>query len=344
MTTSCAIKPIEAGGLVVDPPLILAPMAGLTHSALRTLVAECGGCGLLSTEMLSARSLPHENVFTSPFLVRGPLEYPLSFQLLVSEPERVPPALEKLHEAGADAVDINLGCRAPKVVRQGAGHALSLDHERLKRVVAEARRCTSLPLTAKIRLGGSPDDPETGRLARLLEECGIDMLHVHARLAKEGFARPPRWEAAAGIKEMLSIPLVLNGGIESGRDAMKCIEITGADGLMVGRAAAAFPWIFREIASYLRGDGSEFTPDRPALYRRFVSILTDRFPVEKQLGRLKEFTHYFSRNYKFGHQLAWKVQAAKSIQDAMDRAEAFFERNEPGLQKSQAGLLERRES
>ncbi len=330
---ACSLpSPVSVRGLEAEPPLFLAPMAGLTHSALRTLVAELGGCGLLSTEMLSARSLPHENLLKSSWLVRSVEERPLSFQVLVSGPDIIAPAFEKLHEAGADAIDINLGCRAPKVIRRGAGHALSRDPARLEQVVREARRRTDLPLTAKIRLGRRPDDPETCELARLLEDCGIDMLHVHARLASEGFSRPPRWREVAGIKGAVSVPVIANGGIRSAEDAARCLEVSGADGLMIGRAAAEAPWIFRDIALALSG-GTESPlphPDMPALYRRFFSLLQERFPPEKRLGRLKEFTHYFSRNYKFGHQLAWKVQAAKSMAEALERAESFFERNRHG--------------
>jgi tRNA-dihydrouridine synthase len=149
-------------------------MAGLTHSALRTLIAEAGGTGLLSTEMLSARSLPHENIEKSPYLIRSSIESPISAQVLVSEEEKIAPAFEKLHIAGVDAIDINLGCRAPKVIRRGAGYALSRNPTQLEKILKEARKRTDLPLTAKIRLGRRADDPETVTLVRLLEDCGID--------------------------------------------------------------------------------------------------------------------------------------------------------------------------
>lgn len=324
-----APSPLSIRGITIDPPLVLAPMAGLTHSALRTIIAGFKGAGLLSTEMLSAKSLPHENISTSPYLIRSPQETPLSFQVLASDPATIAPAFEKLHEAKADAIDINLGCRAPKVRRMGAGYELSKNHSQLEKVLKEVRKRTDLALTAKIRLGKSPDDPATEQLCKIIEECGLDLIYVHARLEKEGFNRPPRWNSAARIKEKATIPVFVNGGIFSEADARKCLMTTGADGIMIGRAAASYPWIFSEIAIKIFNKAyMACNPiSKPDLYRKFFLILSERFPKEKQLGRLKEFTHYFSKNYKFGHRLAWAVQTSPDMETALEKAKLFFERN-----------------
>ena len=129
-------------GLKIYPPLLLAPMAGLTHSALRTLLQKYGGVGLLSTEMLSARRLPVENQFISPYLIKTEQERPLSYQLFVTKIEEVAPAIDALHRFGADAIDLNLGCPAPRVRQAGGGSSLMEDAETVKKIVAEARRLT----------------------------------------------------------------------------------------------------------------------------------------------------------------------------------------------------------
>lgn len=317
--------------LNVLPPLLLAPMAGLTHSALRTLLLSFGGVGLLSTEMLSARRLPAESVLTSPYLVRMAGEGPLSYQLLVAAPEEVAPAVEILHRLGADAIDLNLGCPAPKVRQAGGGSSLMADPARVRRIVATARRLTLLPLTAKIRLGDTLDEGRLREFCQMLATEGIDLLTVHARLRKEPFGRKPRWEWVGRVKTWLKIPVIANGGICSVATARECLRISGADGLMIGRAAAEKPWIFAEIAGEVYGaEAGSRERDLPRIYLEMVTALTARFRPERRLGRLKEFTHYFACNYPFGHHLAMAVQASGSMEEAWGRALVFFARHAPG--------------
>ena len=318
-------KPVHIRGLVIDPPLLLAPMAGLTHSALRQVMSGFGGVGLLSTEMLSARRLPTENPGISPYLIRAFSERPLSYQLLTSTPSELGRAMEALHACKADAVDLNMGCPAPVVGKFGAGISLMEQPENVRSIVAEARRRTSLPLTAKIRLGADLDEEKLWSFCSLLEDEGIDMVSVHARLKHESFARNPRWERIAGIKERLTIPVIANGGIFSIQDARDCLRLSGADGLMLGRGAVIRPWLFSEIARDVCGCAiEEPAVSLPAVYGMFIDLLNKHFRPKYRLGRLKQFTHYFAHNYPFGHHLASKVQASKDLEEARERAEIFF--------------------
>jgi len=301
-------------------------MAGLTHSALRQTIIGFGGVGLLSTEMLGAKRLPTESARVSPYLIRTASEKPLSHQLLVASVEEVAPALEVLHALKADAVDLNMGCPAPAVGRIGAGFGLMEQPEDARRIVEEARKRTSLPLTAKIRIGIALDDRKLKAFCTMLQDAGIDMLSVHARLKDESFARRPRWECIARIREWLSIPVVANGGIFSVKDAEHCLRVSGADGLMLGRGAATRPWLFAEIARDLFGCTiTEPAVSLPAVYGNFIDLLNGLFRPEYRLGRLKEFTHYFAQNYKFGHHLATRVQTSNSVDEARERAGLFFD-------------------
>ncbi len=315
--------------LAISPPLLLAPMAGLTHSALRTLILSYGGVGLLSTEMLSARSLPVESEQASPFLVRTAEERPLSYQLLLTAEQEVGPAMEALHRFGADAVDLNLGCPAPRIRKAGGGSALMSEPDRMRSLVRRVRRATSLPLSAKIRLGETLDEERLTRFCRMLEDEGIDLLTVHARLRGESFSRKPRWPWVARVKAAVAIPVVANGGIFSVEDARRCLEQSGADGLMIGRAAAHTPWLFARLARQIYGhDIPEPDACPPVAFARFVSALQARFRPERRLGRLKEFTHYLAVNYPFGHHLATAVQKAGSVEDAWTVAMDFFRRSD----------------
>ncbi|HET98559.1 MAG TPA: tRNA-dihydrouridine synthase family protein [Desulfurivibrio alkaliphilus] len=317
---------LHFAGLRVDPPLLLAPMAGLTHSALRRLLLELGGVGLLTTEMLAAKRLPHDNPRLSPYLIRHESERPLAYQLLLIRREDAAPAVETLHRLGAEAIDLNLGCPAPEIRRLGGGSQLMEEPAAVGRLVREVRRRTGLPLSAKIRLGEELDARRLRDFCLMLEGEGVDLVTVHARLRGESFGRKPRWEWVAKVKSWLKIPVVANGGIFSGAEAVECLAATGADGLMIGRAAATHPWIFREIAVHF---GCPAPPefDRTALYLRFIALLEESFPPERRLGRLKEFTHYYARNYRFGHWLAAKVQASGTMEQASDRVAQFFRQN-----------------
>ena len=318
VTTCCEpcmdkVQSLRLKGLEISPPLLLAPMAGLTHSALRRLILEQGGIGLLSTEMLSAKRLPMENAALSPYLVRAPQEIPLSYQLLVSRVEEVAPAIAKLHALQAEAIDLNLGCPAALV----------------QTLVAAARKQTELPLTAKIRLGETLDEEKLRDFCRMLEGEGIDLLNVHARLRGEPFVRKPRWPWVGKVKGWVNIPVVANGGIFSVEDAKNCLAQSGADGLMIGRGAAIRPWIFAELAREVYGVAVEVPVlNKMALYLRFIELLEESFLPERRLGRLKEFTHYFAKNYPFGHHLASGVQSSASLAEAKERASLFLSRYE----------------
>ncbi|MBU0675765.1 MAG: tRNA-dihydrouridine synthase family protein [Proteobacteria bacterium] len=314
--------------LTIGPPLFLAPMAGLTHSALRQIIIGFGGVGLLSTEMLGARRLPSESPRFSPFLFRTDLERPLSYQLLTSSVTEIGPAIAALHKVDAEAIDLNIGCPSPRIGRFGAGASLMERPDEVRQIVAEARKCTDLPLTAKIRLGIEFNEPSLKEFCVMLEGEGIDLLTVHARLKKESFARKPHWEWVAKVKEWLNIPVIANGGIFSVADAENCLRISGADGLMIGRAAATTPWLFAELARKIYGSPiDQPVVSLPQVYFTFLALLEEHFRPERRLGRLKEFTHYFAQNFKFGHHLATRIQSTPNLSEARTRAEAFFADN-----------------
>jgi tRNA-dihydrouridine synthase len=236
------------------------------------------------------------------------------------------PAIEALHGLKADAIDLNMGCPAPSVDKIGAGVRLMEQPEEVRRMVAVARKLTPLPLTAKIRIGVELDERKLRYFCAMLEGEGIDMLSVHARLKNESFARRPRWECIAKVKEWLTIPVIANGGIFSVRDAENCLRVSGADGLMLGRGAAIKPWLFAEIARGLCDSKiMEPTVSLSEMYHNFVDLLNGLFRPEHRLGRLKEFTHYFAKNFQFGHHLASRVQTSTSVEEARERAAHFFE-------------------
>jgi tRNA-dihydrouridine synthase B len=148
---------------------------------------------------------------------------------------------------------------------------------------------------------------------------------VHGRLHGEKFCRKPHWEWIGKVKDMVSIPVLANGGIFSVDDARECLRVSNADGLMIGRGAAWRPWLFADIGREIYGLVSEqVRPPNEQVYFRFIELLMERFSKERQLGRLKQFTHYFAGTYKFGHQLAVAVQTSTTVEQAAERAGVFF--------------------
>ena len=196
--------------------------------------------------------------------------------------------------------------------------------ESIKKTVANLRAATHLPISAKIRLGSTLDEKNLISFCKMLEDEGIDLLTVHGRLQGEKFCRRPRWDWIGKVKQTVKVPVIANGGIFSVADAEKCLERSGADGLMIGRGAVCKPWLFAEIAKvvYLY----DITPEinLPEIYFRFIELLRERFLPERRLGRLKQFTHYYSSNFTFGHHLASGVQNSKTLEEAAETAMVFF--------------------
>jgi len=322
MPVSC----LQLRTLRVEPPLLLAPMTGLTHTAFRQLVAEFGGCGLFYTEMLSARSLAVEGPETSPWLSRGAGDRPIIYQLLISHPEEFTPALDTIQACGADGIDLNMGCTASLIIKRGGGIALMKDPARARAIVQAARRATNLPLLAKIRLGWALDWKGLNRFCLMLQDIGVDAVVLHPRLKEDRLKRPARWEYIARAKEILTIPVIGNGDVDSPEAASRMFRETGCDGVMVGRAAVTRPWLFREIAAALWGESPMPPgPEPPEVFRRFVALLEDTVSPEYRLPLLRRFTVYFARNYAFGHTLWRLVHASRSIREAAAHAGAFFD-------------------
>jgi tRNA-dihydrouridine synthase B len=321
-----AVEALQVATLTISPPLLLAPMAGVTHTALRQLVAAFGGCGAFYTEMLSAKALPNESPRGSLFLMRSPVERPLVYQMVTADHQELLAAVDTVERCGADAIDLNMGCAAPAVLRMGAGAALMRDGSRAAPLVAALRRATSLPLLVKIRLGWHQDPIRLVDFCRRLEDAGADALVVHARLCGERFKRPAHWAIIAAVKNALAIPVIGNGDVVDGSSARAMFAQTGCDGIMIGRAAIAQPWLFRNLVQELwQGRSPDPPPVARAVFENYLALLAKHFPPERQLGRLKEFTGYFARNFHYGHTL-WKlVQGAPSLELAQQRALAFLD-------------------
>lgn len=304
------------------PARFCAPLAGYTHSAFRRLVAELGGCGAVWTEMLAAPQILSENFRTSPWLRRRPQESCVVYQLMVNAEDPLERVLDRLGEAGAEAVDLNLACNAKAIRSRWAGSALFENLESLRVVLHKVRKLWPHVLTAKIRLGHQRPEwqPRFVERLRLLEEAGVDAVILHPRFFEEKFGRRARHELFPWVASLTRLPLIANGDV-SGPETLQgqAGHFQSVSAVMLGRMAVARPWIF---ANWDR-PGSV---DLAAIWNLMHQYVSEDFQPAVALRRLQMFTKYFAANFKFGHQFKVDLAHATSMDDIRQRAEDFFSR------------------
>lgn len=255
--TTVQLKPFAIGPITIDPPLLLAPMAGQTNHAFRVLCRETGDCGLVCTELISSPALRQKGSrerTLEKFDWRAS-ENPIAVQIFGSDPVLMAEAAGLVVEQGADIVDINMGCWVPKVAKKGkgAGAALLRDLDKAAAVVQAVVDAVEVPVTVKIRSGWESTNPTAVPFAIAAEDIGAKAITVHARFAEQGFNGKADWTVIREVKEAVrSIPVIGNGDLFTGQDVITMLESTGCDGVMIGRAALGNPWIFQQIAHEIR--------------------------------------------------------------------------------------------
>jgi tRNA-dihydrouridine synthase B len=368
---------LHIGPVRIAPATVLAPMAGVTDTVFRRFIKnasmftdptatadvdqettnETSGCGLIMTEFTSADGLSRmRETKRKRYLTYYEDEHPISAQLFGSNPATLADSARICQDAGFDLVDLNLGCPAKRVVACNGGSGLLRDLPRIREIFEEVRKAVSIPFTVKFRMGWNDANIVCVELAKMAEDCGLNAVALHARTREQGYSGDARWEWIAAIKDAVTIPVIGNGDIRTPEDAAAMVEATGCDAVMIGRAAPANPWIFRQIAQYTASKQSTGTGvyDKPTDMDRY-RMIRDYFerlmaevaehpevlgPADDDLskrlkrnhesaqrdaiGRMKQFASWFTHGVPGGATLRREIFEAKRGAQVIDKVEAFF--------------------
>lgn len=243
---------MKIGDFQFAEPVFLAPMAGVTDTAYR-IIAHDMGCPLCYAEMVSSQGIHFKNERTLSMLQSEAAERPLAMQIFANSPEMAAEAAAYVEELGcADILDFNMGCPAPKIVKNNEGSALMLDPAKAFAILQAIRKAVKLPFTVKMRKGWDDEHVNVVEMAKLAEAAGADAIAVHGRTREQFYRDKADWEIIAKVKKSVKIPVIANGDVRSCADLKAILEVTGADGVMVGRAAQGNPWIFKQLTHFLR--------------------------------------------------------------------------------------------
>ena len=364
------------GDVRIAPATVLAPMAGVTDTVFRRFIKnasmftpettgdvdtetsnEVSGCGLIMTEFTSADGLSRmRESKRKRYLTYYDDEHPISAQIFGSNPVTLAESALICQDAGFDIVDLNLGCPAKRVVACNGGSGLLRDLPKIKTIFEAVRAAVSIPFTVKFRMGWNDSNIVCVELARMAEDCGLNAVALHARTREDGYSGDARWEWIAAVKDAVTVPVIGNGDIRTPEEAAAMVESTGCDAVMIGRAAPANPWIFRQIAQYtaskrLTGVGTYDKPtdlDRYRMIRdyfeRLMHEVEDHPPFEgiaetdeekrrrrdhesaqrEAIGKMKQFASWFTHGVPGGATLRREIFESKRGSEVIDKVEAFF--------------------
>lgn len=260
---------MKIGNLQLDNEVFLSPMAGVTDLPFRTICKE-KGCGMLYTEMINAKALCYDDENTKKMLRMEKDEHPVAVQIFGSDPEFMGKAASIMNQYPNEVLDINMGCPAPKVVKNGDGSALMKNPKLAAEVLTAVVKNSEKPVTLKIRKGWDDDCINAVEIAKIAQECGISALAIHGRTREQFYSGKADWDIIAEIKQAIDIPVIGNGDVFEVQDAVNMLEKTKCDAIMIGRGAQGNPWIFNRINHYMKT--GEILPE-PTLEEKITTAI-----------------------------------------------------------------------
>lgn len=273
-----------------------------------------------------SRGLKKMNRTVARYLAFEPEEHPISAQLFGSDPEVMAEAARVCEDLGFDFVDINFGCPVKKVVKCNGGSGLLRDLPQVEKILRTVRAAIKIPLTCKFRAGWNDQELVMREMGRLAEDCGLQAVALHPRTREQGYSGRADWMRIAALKDAVNIPVIGNGDVVTPEDAIRMVEETRCDGVMIGRTASSNPWIFRQITQYLE-TGTYDQPtqlDRYEMMRTYYRMLMDR-REDDAAGKMKQFATYFTHGVRGGAHLRASIYKVSEAAQIVNLVDEFFE-------------------
>ncbi len=319
------LPPLRLGPLAVDPPVVLAPMAGVTNAPFRRLCRRYGG-GLYVSEMITARALVEGNPKTARMVSFGPDEVPRSLQLYGTDPQVVGEAVRRLVGQGrVDHIDLNFGCPAPKVTRRGGGAAVPVRRGLLRAIVRAAVAAAGpygVPVTMKFRMGARDDLLTFVDAGRIGAEEGVAAVALHARTAEQLYSGQAQWPAISELKAAVGeLPVLGNGDIWEAHDALEMVAQTGCDGVVVGRGCLGRPWLFADLAAAFAGKEAAPAPklgEVAEVMAEHARLLADWLGEPHALRDFRKHTGWYLTGYPAGSEARRRLAAVSSLLELED--------------------------
>lgn len=314
----------KIGSLTLESPIILAPMAGITSLPYRRIMKSFGAA-LVHTEMVSANGLIREGRKTRELLASSRDEEPLAVQLFGDDPQVLAKAASMVADDGA-LLDINMGCPVKKVVRSGAGSALLQNPDRINSILHAVRPVYKKPLTIKIRSGWDQDSINFLEVGRLAQEAGVDAITLHPRTRAQGFAGHANWQHIGELKAALKIPVFGSGDIFEAEDAVRMLQETGCDGVMIGRGGYGNPWLIRNILRLMQGE-TICRPERSEIYqvaRQHLQLHMELFGERKALFEMRKHLCWYAKGLNGSSQFRARLQKIDTCAELSQLTEDFF--------------------
>lgn len=320
------IKPIKIGDIELENNVILAPMAGITDLSYRKICKKYGNPGLVCTEMVSSKGLYYNDRKTERLLNMNGEERPVSAQIFGNDPIIMAEAAKKI-EKQTDIIDINMGCPAPKVVKNNEGSKLLLDGELVYKIVSEVRKSIEKPLTVKIRTGWDRENIVAPEIAKIIEEAGADLITVHGRTREDFYSGQVDLETIKKVKESVSIPVIGNGDIRTPEDARKMFESTGVDGIMIGRGILGEPWKLKEIIDGLEGNTNpiEITPkEKLEVIKEHYRLAIEEKGDYVGVREMRKHICWYLKNLKNSTQIRQMINTEEDKEKVIAILEEYF--------------------